>query len=348
MSKSGPVTRSQASALLAQTDSDIPDHTENASGALPVDHALPSSAVMGSDESGVQIPTDPGFVVSTGGTKLDPGCPLSDLLPAEKSVPVAVEDELAHLRGLVTGLMSSVAPTGPAVGQRDSSATSNYPQTDERGSHSVPSPTGTGPLGAMISHKHTFDGSVSWSAYHAQFEIIARHSRWSEAEKATNLAASLSGPALELLGHMDPERRFQYASLVDTLARRFGCSHREHLYRSELRRRVRGSGEALPKLADEIERLAFLAYPSAPADYRAVMTCDHFIDALADSELQIAVRQSRPCSLSDALASALEIESIRRANNPSDRTPTTGLPASGVATGGKWGNLPPNLRSGTP
>ena len=108
------------------------------------------------------------------------------------------------------------------------------------------------------------------------------------------------------------------------LKRRFGCSHREHMFRSELRGRVRGPSEALPKLADEIERLVFLAYPSAPADYRAMMTCDHFIDALADTELHIAVRQSRPSSLSDALTSALEIESIRRSNDPPGRVPSSG------------------------
>ena len=135
-----------------------------------------------------------------------------------------------------------------------------------------------------------------------------------------HLAASLAGPALELLGHMDIERRLQY----DAIERRFGCSHREHLYRAELRKRVRSANEELSKLADDIEKLAFRAYPSAPSHYRAVLACDHFIDALADETLQVAVRQSRPSSLSQALVSALEIESIRRSANVSDRATSSG------------------------
>ena len=40
-----------------------------------------------------------------------------------------------------------------------------------------------------------FDGSVSWSAYRAQFELILVNNGWEDVEKAAYLAGSLKGPA---------------------------------------------------------------------------------------------------------------------------------------------------------
>ena len=45
------------------------------------------------------------------------------------------------------------------------------------------------------------------------------------------------------------------------------------------------------------------------------------MDALGDAELHIAVRQGRPSSLPQALASAVEIESVRRAAGLTARAP---------------------------
>ena len=53
--------------------------------------------------------------------------------------------------------------------------------------------------------------------------------------------------------------------------------------------------------------------PRAPEGFLATIICDQFIDALQDVDIQIAVRQGRPESIQQALASALEYESIRRA-----------------------------------
>ena len=178
MSKNGPVTRAQASALLAQTDSDNPDHPKSVSEVPPVDNALPTSGGTGKlGEGGVRIHIEPGFNVPTDDVKIDSDCPLSGILATERSVPSTVEDEITHLRGLVTGLMNDVTTGCPAVAQQGSRVASNDPRVDEADRRSASGPP---TAGVTISRKHTFDGSVSWSAYHAQFEIIALHNRWSE------------------------------------------------------------------------------------------------------------------------------------------------------------------------
>ena len=69
-------------------------------------------------------------------------------------------------------------------------------------------------------------------------------------------------------------------------------------------------------LAQDVERLAHSAYPKAPESFRATIACDQFIDALQDVDMQVAVRQGRPENIQQALASALEYESIKRAVSP--------------------------------
>ena len=67
--------------------------------------------------------------------------------------------------------------------------------------------------------------------------------------------------------------------------------------------------ETLPELAEDMERLARLAYPGAPVEVLETLTKDQFIDALNDDETRLRVAQARPTSLRAALGTALEIES---------------------------------------
>ena len=121
--------------------------------------------------------------------------------------------------------------------------------------------------------------------------------------------------------------RQDYHNLTVSLESRFGVSKQEPWFRSQLRCRTRGAGETLPCLARDVERLVAMAYPSAVQKLRDSLACDHFLDALNDVDLQIAVRQGRPSSLQEALAHAMEIEAIRRSVRSS-------RPLGGEASGG--------------
>ena len=166
----------------------------------------------------------------------------------------------------------------------------------------------------------SFDGSVSWTAYYAQFQAIAVQNRWTDAEKAMQLAASLKGPALEILGHLPEEHYRNVDKLTAALKQRFGVEHQEETFRVRFRSRRKEPRESLPELAHDIEKLGHLAYPSAPAEFRETLIRDQFIDALDNTETKLAVKQCRPASLREALARALEIESYRASfgrNDPS-------------------------------
>lgn len=159
-----------------------------------------------------------------------------------------------------------------------------------------------------------FDGRSPWDAYKLQFEMLARVNGWSSIEKATYLAISLRGPALNVLTNIPADHHSDYGILVAALDRRFGSAHRAELNRVKLRGRIRRREETLPELAEEVEHLTRLAYPEAAVEMVEVLAKDQFIDALPDEDFRLRIRQSKPETLQQALEQALELESIYQAN----------------------------------
>ena len=155
-----------------------------------------------------------------------------------------------------------------------------------------------------------FTGHVSLEAYMAQFEMLARAQGWDDGEKAIQLAASLKGPAVEVLGQLEEAQRLSYSALVDALERRYGHKHQEEAYRSRFRTRVRGKGETLQELAQDLEHLVRKAYPQTPEGTTTILLRDQFVDALLDHRLQVYVKQAHVDNLQTALARALEFESF--------------------------------------
>ena len=94
-----------------------------------------------------------------------------------------------------------------------------------------------------------------------------------------------------------------------------GLKNRTELHRVELKNKQRKKGETLPELAQSVRRLSKLAYPDASNDLQETLARDHFIDALADSDLRWGIYKSRPTCLDDAVKTAIEFEAFRKAEN---------------------------------
>ena len=164
-----------------------------------------------------------------------------------------------------------------------------------------------------------YDGTSTWEAYVAQFEITAELNGWTSPEKAAFLATSLDGSAANILGAIPADRRKDYSALVTAPETRFGCSVQKELNRVRLRNRRRQRGEPLVVVADDVERLARLTYADASSDTQNIHAMEQFIEAICDDDLRVRVLQSRPTNLQEALRSALEPESYTLAVR---RTPT--------------------------
>ncbi len=57
----------------------------------------------------------------------------------------------------------------------------------------------------------------------------------------------------------------------------------------------------MPKLAEDVKRLARLANPETEASTLEVLGRDQFVDALQDADMRLWIRQARPQSLQAAL-----------------------------------------------
>ncbi len=166
---------------------------------------------------------------------------------------------------------------------------------------------GSGPT--SVQRPPPFDGKSTWEAYHAQFSLLAELNGWTEQRKATYLAISLRGSALTVLTNLPEEQRRDYTALSAALQNRFGNTRQVELNRAQLRGRTKRREETLPELAEDVERLARLAYPDAAEEMVIVLAKDQFIDALPDEDTRLRIRQSRPIGLRQALETAMELES---------------------------------------
>ena len=156
-----------------------------------------------------------------------------------------------------------------------------------------------------------YDGKTSWDDYQVQFELIAELNGWNTCTMAIYLAASLSGCAQAVLTDLDANSRRNYKALRDALSLRFGNAGKMELFRSQLKSRIRGKDESLPELAQAIQRLVRQAYPEASLSVWEVLAKDHFVDALADTDIRWKAFQTRPGTVQEALATATEVEAFQ-------------------------------------
>ncbi|KAJ8941472.1 hypothetical protein NQ318_015951 [Aromia moschata] len=157
-----------------------------------------------------------------------------------------------------------------------------------------------------------FDGKSSWVNYLRQFEAAARANDWSLAEKATALTLALRGDTTDILQTLSLEEQDDYHQLVKHLEMRYGQSHLEHVYHSQLKNRYQKSNESLQEFEADIARLVRLAYSSTPENVMEQLAVQAFLDGLRDTETRQALTLARPSKLVDALARALEFEAAKQ------------------------------------
>ena len=101
-----------------------------------------------------------------------------------------------------------------------------------------------------------------------------------------------------------------YKELISALSDRFAPPDQVDLYRAQLKERRQKASESLPELGQQIRRLVNLAYPTVPADVKETLAKDHFIDALAISDIRLRIKQARPKNLNEAVRNAIELEAF--------------------------------------
>ena len=158
-----------------------------------------------------------------------------------------------------------------------------------------------------------YDGKTSWPSYLKHFELCSELNEWSEKDKLQYLAVLLTGSAQQVLSTMPKDATGDYQKLVKALQARFDPLGRQELYRAQLRNRRQKPAENLVEMAEEIRRLVEKVYVDLPAESKDHMGRDHFLDALTDGDIRIRVIQMRTTTLDGAVAAAVELEALQKA-----------------------------------
>ena len=157
----------------------------------------------------------------------------------------------------------------------------------------------------------TFDGKSCLETFLVKFETAARYNNWTDSDKVAYLKTSLVGGADALLWQTEDTT---YQELVDKLRSRYGTREQHEKFRVELRCRKRKQGEGLQELAQDIERLTTLAYPTAMPDMKDILARDAFIEALNDDSLMFKIREREPTSLREALVTCMKLETLMQSH----------------------------------
>ncbi|KAJ8947861.1 hypothetical protein NQ318_010007 [Aromia moschata] len=146
----------------------------------------------------------------------------------------------------------------------------------------------------------------------SDIDRLTRANGWSLAEKATAMTLALRGDATDILQTLSLEEQDDYHQLVKHLEMRYGQSHLEHVYHSQLKNRYQKSNESLQEFEADIARLVRLAYSSTSENVMERLAVQAFLDGLRDAETRQALTLARPSKLVDALARALEFEAAKQ------------------------------------
>jgi len=132
--------------------------------------------------------------------------------------------------------------------------------------------------------------------------------QWTKPEQLYYFTSSLKDPATQVLWDYGEDTTKSLKKLTKVLKRRFGGKNRVDKYKMDLKARRRKNNESLEELHADIRRLAVLTFPKMGQEDREGIACDSFVDALADPDLILQVRQHNPKTLDEALRAAQRLE----------------------------------------
>jgi len=119
------------------------------------------------------------------------------------------------------------------------------------------------------------------------------------------LKGALQKEAGQVLWDYGPEVTDCFKELLRTLKGRFGGANQSHKFRMEIRNRWRKDGESLQSLHSDVRRLPALAFPDLQHSARETIACDYFIDALANADFALKVRERASTNLDSALLASV-------------------------------------------
>ena len=175
-----------------------------------------------------------------------------------------------------------------------------------------PEPRSRGSIGMNVKPKR-YDGSTNWNGFIRHFNRVHRVNRWPEESKLVYLMVLLEGEAAAYADELPEEVTLDYERLCQALDERFGDCLSTQVHRAELKTRMRKVDESLPSLAQDIRRLVCLGYPHLDVASCEELIMDHFINAVDDREIRMALHQTQPEDVWEAVKLGVDLEAWKMA-----------------------------------
>ncbi|UYV79411.1 K02A2.6-like [Cordylochernes scorpioides] len=223
-----------------------------------------------------------------------------------------LEDEISAVKEDVSSVKEEVKEKISALEERLAAVETGHPRTPVFQQENNNS-------GRPLVKVPTFDGQSSWTSFKTQFDVVAQANGWNVRDKASFLAAALRGPAVDVLQMIPEQLRLDFNSLIDAMESRYGEEHYQQLHVVKFKNRLQEKKESLQDLANDIRRLARLAFPTCPAETQDFMAQQQFIDAIGDPETQKFARLSSATTLQETLVQAMKHEAAQQASRGSYR-----------------------------
>ena len=130
---------------------------------------------------------------------------------------------------------------------------------------------------------------------------------------AVQLRFNLTGTAGAIVHKNHRSARWSYQRIVNEIEAAYGpCSEDAAAIGIELRQRVRGTGEPLHILRDDIYENVSIVYADRRESEQDSISVEIFINALADAELVQKLLEEKPPTLARAYEIAHRCETTRR------------------------------------
>src|SRR6218665_636810 len=188
-------------------------------------------------------------------------------------------------------LLESIDFNGPSPLTTRTAARKMTTEAPRRALPKLPSAKVLGDTKRLPMKPNKFDGTGFLQSFRAQFEVCARHNRWTAVDKVDFLRCSLDKAATQLLWDFGAHTDFTYERLVGRLRQRYGAEGQEETFRAQLYFRRQRPEESLSDLLYDIRKLVVLAYPVPANETTEIIAKDAFLEALRDKEFSLKVRE---------------------------------------------------------
>ena len=151
-----------------------------------------------------------------------------------------------------------------------------------------------------------FSGEGSWSDWKYHFLNVAQINGWDDDAKLQWLRVRLVGRAQRTVRRISED--FSFVATINALDETFEPSSRQVQYQAELQSRAKRTTEGWGEYADDLRRLSERGFPDMPECAREQLALQVYFRQLHHPQVAFCVKQKRPATLDEAVATTIEIE----------------------------------------